>query len=116
MRRVHIPFTTATDGSATEYGGTSSGLLYAVQLEDGDLVDGVDITLTVDNEQGSVPLLAQLNFNTDQMQYPRVLETLNTDGTVLTTHCMPVVFGRIKLVVAQGGAVKTGSVTLYIQE
>ena len=116
MKRDHISLTTATDGSATGYGGTYFGTLYAVQLEDGDFADGVDLTLTAENEQGSIALLAQLNFNTDQMQYPRVLETLNTSGANLATHCEPVIYGRIKAVIAQGGAVKTGSVTLYIKE
>jgi len=116
MKRVTIPIATITDGSCTAYGDSCVGALYAVQLEDGDLADGVDITLTAENGQGSIPLLAQLNFNTDQMQYPRVLQTLNTDGTALATHCEPVVFGRLKLVVAQGGAVKTGSVTCFIRE
>lgn len=116
MKRIKIPVTTATDGSATAYGPAVNGTVYAIQLEDGDLADGVDVTVTAENAEGSIPLLAQLNFNTDQMQYPRVLQTLNTDGTALATHCEPVAFGRLKVVIASGGAVKSGSVSIYLRE
>jgi len=118
MKRIVIPVTTATDGSATAYAEAIAGAqtLYAVQLVDGDLADGVDVTLTCENEDLSMPLLVAADWNSDKMVYPRVLENLNTDGTALTSHCMPVVFGRPKVVIAQGGAVKTGKVILYVLE
>ena len=118
MKRIVIPVTTATDGSATAYAEAIAGAqtLYAVQLVDGDLADGVDVTLTCENEDGSIPLLVAADWNSDKMVYPRVLENLNTDGTDLSSHCMPVVFGRPKVVIAQGGAVKTGKVILYVLE
>ena len=111
---VEITFTTATDGTVTAYGRAVAGLVYAVQLVDGDLADGVDITLTVENEDLSMPVLVKADFNTDQMVYPRTLEHLDTSGANLTTHTMPLVYGRPKVVIAQGGAVKSGSVKLYI--
>jgi hypothetical protein len=115
IRRV-INIETATDGSATAYGGAAVGVLYAVQKVDGDLADGVDLTLTCEEENLSIPLLVEADFNSDGMAYPRVLEALNTDGTALSTHCMPVVFGRPKAVIANGGSVKTGAIVLYIVE
>lgn len=90
------------------------GMLYAVQLIDGDLADGVDLTLTCEQGDLSIPLLTIADFNTDQMQYPRVLETLNTAGSALTTHTRPIVNGYLKAVLAQGGDVKTGAVIVYI--
>ena len=116
MKRIKIPFTTATDGSATAYGDTAVGTLYAVQRVDGDLADGVDLTLTCETDDLSIPLLTHADFNTDGMAYPRALESLNTDGTALTNHTMPVVYGRPKAVIAQGGSVKTGAVVLYVIE
>lgn len=116
MKRIKIPFTTATDGSATAYGPAVVGTVYAVQTVDGDLADGVDITLTAENEDLSMPILVKADFNTDGLYYPRVLQNLNTDGTALTTHCEPLVYGRLKVVIAQGEAVKSGAVVVYIRE
>lgn len=116
MRKEVITLTTDTAGAATGFGKACQGTLYAVQLVDGDLADGVDITLTCENEHLSIPVLVKADFNTDQIVYPRVLQALNTDGTALTTHCEPLLFGRPKVVLAQGGSVKTGYVILYVRE
>ncbi len=116
MKRVRVEITTVTDGSCTAYGESVVGLLYAVQTVDGDLDNGVDLTLTSEHADLSIPLLVKANFDADGMYYPRVLENLNTDGSALATHCMPLVYGRPKVVIAQGGAVKSGAVILYIQE
>jgi len=113
-RRINI--TTATDGSCTAYGEAAVGLVYAVQLVDGTLADGVDVTVTCEEESLSIPILVKADFNTDQIVYPRVLQALNTDGTALTTHTQPLCYGRPKVVIAQGGAVATGAVILYIIE
>jgi hypothetical protein len=113
---IKLSFTTDTGGAATTLFEDNDifGLLYAVQLIDGDLADGVDVTLTAEQGDLSIPLLAKVDFNTDQMVYPRVLEALNTDGTALTTHCMPIVIGQPKVVIAQGGESKSGAVVLYL--
>jgi hypothetical protein len=116
MKRIRIPITTATDGSATAYGDAAVGVLYAVQLVDGTLADGVDLTLTCETDDLSMPLLSYANFNADGMAYPRVLESLNTDGTALSTHCMPAVYGRPKAVIASGGSVASGAVVLFVIE
>ena len=116
MKVIRIPVTTATDGSATAYGETAVGAVYAVQLVDGDLADGVDVTITSELDGLSSSILTKADFNTDQIVYPRVLQALNTDGTALTTHCEPLTCGRIKVVLAQGGAVKTGAVNVYVRE
>ena len=92
------------------------GLLYAVQLIDGTLADGVDITITCDNADLSIPILTQANFNSDGMAYPRVLEALNTDGTALATHCLPILAGVPKMVIASGGAGGIGGCILYVLE
>jgi hypothetical protein len=111
-----IDLTTDGSGAATQYSDSVSGggFLYAVQLIDGNFDDGVDITLTAEHADLSIPLLVAADWNTDKMVYPRVLQNLSTDGTNLTTHTMPLVVGRIKAVVAQGGATKTGALVCYI--
>jgi hypothetical protein len=116
LRMIEIgPLTTDASGAATvTLDATVIGLLYAVQLVDGDFADGVDITLTSEQGDLSIPLLVKADWNTDQMVYPRVLEALNTDGTALATHCMPLLCGKPKAVIAQGGDTKTGRVILYV--
>lgn len=116
MKAVKIDLTTDTAGAATGYGESAVGAVYAVQLVDGDLADGVDVTLTAENENLSMPILVKADFNTDQLTYPRVLQALNTDGTALSTHCEPLAYGRLKVVIAQGGSVKSGSVIVYVRE
>lgn len=112
-----ISLTTNAGGAATtQTNAKYFGKLYAVQLVDGDFDDGVDLVLTCETPDLSIPLLTIANFNTDQMQYPRVLQNLNTDGTALTTHTPPVIAGTIKAVIAAGGNVKSGAVICFIDE
>jgi hypothetical protein len=117
MQRIPISVTTATDGTGTGYGSAvaGAGKVYAVQLVDGDFADGVDVTITFEEQNYSYPVLVKADFNSDQIVYPRVLEALNTDGTALATHCKPVAFGRPKVVIAQGGSVKSGSFVIYVE-
>ncbi len=116
MEIARLDLTTNAGGAATATDDKIvNGLLHAVQLVDGTFDDGVDLVLTCETPDLSIPLLTIANFNTDQMLYPRVLENLNTDGTALSTHAEPVVAGKIKAVIAQGGNAKTGSVICFIK-
>jgi len=115
IKRV-VNITTATDGSCTAYGEAAVGYVYAVQLVDGDLADGVDVTVTSEEQNLSIPILVKADFNSDQMVYPRVAQALNTDGTALSTHTFPLCYGRPKVVIASGGSVKSGNVVLYMIE
>lgn len=115
MEIIRLDLTTNAGGAATTLDTRIvKGRLYAVLLDAGTFDAGVDLTLTCEMPEYSIPLLTILNFNSDQMQYPRVLETLNTSGAALTTHTEPVVAGQIKAIIAQGGNVKSGSVVCYI--
>jgi uncharacterized membrane protein (DUF2068 family) len=118
MKRILLSVTTdaSGDGSTKQSLGAVMGLLYAVQLVDGSFDDGVDVTLTAEQGDLAIPLLVKADFNSDQMVYPRVLEALNTDGTALSTHTMPLVAGSLKALVAAGGNVKTGSFIFYVIE
>lgn len=115
MEIIRIDLTTDAAGAATVTDDrVINGRLHAVQLVDGTFDDGVDLTLTCETPDLSIPLLTIANWNTDQVLYPRVLQNLNTDGSALATHTEPIVAGKIKAVIAQGGNVKTGSVICYV--
>lgn len=118
MKRIVIPITTDGSGDATVRASDSAvGLLFAVQLVDGTFADGVDLTLTCEKEDISIPLLTIANFNSDQMVYPRVLKNLNTDGSTISgQYEFPLVYGTPKAVIAQGGNAASGKVVLYIME
>jgi hypothetical protein len=85
----------------------------AVQLVDGTFDDGVDVTLTFEQDQISIPVLTKANFNTDQVVYPRVLTAQAEDGVALTERIPPLAIGYPKVVIAQGGNAKTGSFIFY---
>lgn len=116
MRTIRLDVTVDASGDGNTTGNAVMGTLYAVQLVDGTFDDGVDVTITAEQGDLSIPLLVKADFNSDQMVYPRVLQNLNTDGTALTTHCEPIVVGRPKAVVAAGGNAKSGSFILYIRD
>lgn len=118
MRMIKMPVTCDTAGAGTTLFEENDivGLVYAVQLIDGTFADGVDVTVTVEQGDLSIPILAKVDFNTDQMVYPRAAQALNTDGTALTSHCMPIAIGQPKVVIAQGGDGGAGAVILYVLE
>lgn len=119
MKIVKLPFTTDGSGNASVTHDITDpvfGLVYAVQLIDGTCDDGVDVTITIEEGELSIPVLTKADFNTDQMVYPRAVQSLNTDGTALTSHTAPIAVGQPKVVIAQGGASKTGAVVIYIMD
>lgn len=119
MKTIKLSITTDSSGAGTAQQDVTDpvfGIVYGVQLIDGDFADGVDVTVTFEQGDLSIPVLVKADWNTDQMVYPRVLEALNTDGSALTSTCMPLAVGRAKAVIAQGGDVKSGAVVLYVIE
>lgn len=118
MIKRTISLTTSSGGAATAYADPvpGNGFLYAIQLVDGNFDDGVDIAITAEEENLSIPLYTKADFNTDQMVYPRTPTAAVADGSALTNYAEPLVIGRIKAVIAQGGDTKTGSIVLYIRE
>ena len=121
MNEYILNITTAADGSATVTSETGIfGKLYAVEFVDGDLVDGVDTTLTYVSPSGvTKTLLTMTDWNSDQTIYPREQVHGNTgtgltyDGTRIVAD-PPIVAGIVTATVAQGGNAKSGQVILYV--
>lgn len=117
MKIVKLPFTSDSSGGDTVTHDITDpiiGRVYAVQVEKGTCDSTLDVTVTIEQGDMSIPILTKADADADAMYYPRVLENLNTDGTALTTHTEPIAIGQPKLVVAQAGDIKTGAVVLYI--
>ncbi|HMM99866.1 MAG TPA: hypothetical protein PKC99_12710 [Anaerolineales bacterium] len=117
MIKRSLTIKTDASGDATAYADVVPGgaTLYAVQLIDGNLADGVDVTITAEESNMSFALLTKADFNDDQVLYPRVAASKVVDGSALTEFVEPLAVGRIKVVIAQGGDKKTGGVALYFR-
>lgn len=122
MRDQRLAFTTAADGSATVNGETGlNGKLYAVEYDYGNADTGADFTLTCEGYT-SKPLLTITNAGVaDAWWYPRDLVHAVSDGVALTgtsggDRACPILAGVPKLVVAQGGNVKTGALVLHYED
>lgn len=113
MRRYEVPVTTAADGSATAYSPTIRGFLESIQYVKTDFADGVDFTIT--SETGGESLWTDTNVNAAEIVRPRAPThdqvgaalLFASGGTAVADKIA--VNGRIKIVIAQGGNVKTGT-------
>ena len=119
---VRLITTTIADGSATVLSESAYvGRLFAVAWVDGDLVDGIDAVLSVTQTDGGVDytLLTLTNADNDSMYYPRVIVHSEAGAALTGTsggdRAMPIVNGRLKLVITDGGASKTGGAIVYLE-
>jgi len=104
--------TTAADGSATVYiGSTIRGLLIALKYSPGTLATGADLTIT--GETSGIPILTVTNAGTsDVFYYPRALANAVADAVAesASSEFIPIIGERIQVVVAQGGNATTGTI------
>ena len=113
IEAVSTAIDTDSSGDATVYLGTRlRGRIHAIKYEPGTIATGGDLTIT--GETTGVPILVKANAGT--WFYPRELVSLHTSGADATDAFTDIyaVLERIKVVVAQGGATKSGTITAYI--
>ena len=117
MRRVVVSVTTASDGTATAYSPPVSGSLHSVAyVKDGTTpyTNGVDFTIT--NETTAEGIWTEADVNASTVRYPRAATHTNAGvaalyaaGGTAVNGLMALARSRIKIVLAQGGATKTGA-------
>jgi hypothetical protein len=119
---MRIPFTTAADGTVTANGERAIlGKLFAIQADIDATVNGaIDLTISTQGAAGSKTLLTLANLAGDGLFYPRDV-VHDASGTALTgtsggDRTMPLLEGKPRVVVAQGGNALAGVVTLYFEE
>lgn len=118
VERHPVSLATDSSGNATGYTPHVSGRVLAVIYGKVDFANGVDITVTA--EATAQPILALTDQNASGTFYPRQQvhgatgTGLTTDGTRLLVEPVVVANDRVKVVVAQGGDTKTGTVTLVV--
>ena len=117
MRRVVVSVTTDGSGDATAYSPPISGVIHSVSYVKpgaGSYSDGVDFAIT--NETTGEGIWTEANVNATATRFPRGA-THSVAGVALlyaaagaaVADKIAIARARIKIVVAQGGATKTGS-------
>jgi hypothetical protein len=115
MKREILAITTDVSGNATVNGTRNIlGLLYAILYLPGTIATGATIVVT---SQGAIarPLLTKANAGTsDTVFFPRDLVHAVADGAALTgtaggDRALPLIFGKLRVVVSSGGSGGIGS-------
>ncbi|RYE84285.1 MAG: hypothetical protein EOP19_11935 [Hyphomicrobiales bacterium] len=114
MRRQKVTVTTAADGSATAYSPRLSGKVHSIHYVKGDFTDGVDFAIT--SEATGEGLWTESNVNASTVRYPRAATHSNAGVAALfaaggtgVLDKPGIANDRVKIVIAQGGAAKTGT-------
>lgn len=109
---------TESDGSGTFYSEHVTGFIEALKFTLGTLTSGADLTIT--DESSGLPIVTWTNPANGAVVYPRAAlhdtagaAALHAAGGTALLGKIPV-SGRIKVVVADGGNAKTGSLKVVI--
>jgi hypothetical protein len=124
IKEYRVNVTVNADGDGTGYSETAVfGMLYKVRWISGDLADNNTSVLSATYTPLADETLLTLGAgegDTDLVYYPRAL-VCDAAGTALTgtaggDRVCPLVWGKLKLVIAAGGVSKTGGCIAYILE
>lgn len=112
LHAVSTTIVTDSGGDATVYLGTNiRGKLHAIIYTPGTIATGGDLVITT--ETRGIPILTVTNAGTSKLfHYPRAPGSTVAAAAAITdsAELIPILDERIKVVVAQGGATKTGSI------
>lgn len=113
MRRVTVPLTTDASGNCTAYSPAVSGRVMSVIYTKGTL-DGTTTDITVSTAATLQTILTLTNVTASAAYHPRTVVNGNTGTALAGVEPINAADEEIKIVVAQGGNVGAGSVTLII--
>ena len=119
VERHAVTVTTAADGSATAYTPNVTGFVSQIRYAKTDFTDGVDFTITA--EATGETIWTELNVNASKTVAPRQA-THDTAGLASLYAAAgepveaPIALAndRVKIVIAAGGATKTGTFHIII--
>lgn len=117
MDKIELFGTTDASGDLTVTSDIHvTGGLYAVRWIDGDLADGVDAVLSVVDGDGNAlrTLLTLTDANDDAWHEVLELASDNVGADLTGQYQIPMVDGRLKLVVSSGGNAKSGGLIAYV--
>lgn len=119
MKRYKVTVTTAADGSATAYSPRLNGKIHQIEYVKTDYAAGVDFTIT--SEATGVGLWTQADVNASAVVAPR--QSTHSQAGVASLYAaggtavqVPIAMAndRVKIVLAQGGATKTGTFHILV--
>lgn len=121
---LHHRFTIDVDASGDFTETTSrsyNGYIVKVDYSDGDLADGIDLTITAGGGLGTTAILTDAAANDDKIYYPVVQSHDLDDGSEIAESTISVwqrihVSGTITCLVANGGVSKSGSAVVWVEE
>ena len=121
VRKFSIPLTTNGSGAATGYTPYLSGYISSIQYVKTDFADGVDFTITADVTGESI--LALTDQNTAFILRPRAathstagVAAVYASGGTAVNDLIALGRDRVKVVIAQGGDTKTGTVVVTVDD
>lgn len=121
IRRFVVTVTTASDGSATAYTPYLSGYINAIEYIKADYTDGVDFTITA--EATGETIWTEANVNAAKVCLPRAathstagVAALYASGGTAVLERIALGRDRVKIVLAQGGATKTGAFHVIVDD
>lgn len=123
MRRFKITVTTAADGSATAYSPRLSGKLHAVHyVPHGSTPYDNTVDMTITSEATGQSLISRANVAAAFVAYPRVATSdaagaasLYAAGGTAVQDKIALGNDRIKIVLAQGGNAKVGTLHFLVE-
>jgi hypothetical protein len=121
IRKFAIPLTTNAGGAATAYSPYLSGFIDSIQYVKTDFADGVDFTITA--EATGEAILSLTDQNSATKLRPRAathttagVASLYASGGTAVTDRIALARDRVKVVIAQGGNVKTGTIIVAVDD
>lgn len=121
MRRFIVPVTTDSGGAATVYSPYLSGYIHEIHYLKTDFADGVDFTITA--EATGETIWTQSDVNAAVVKAPRQathstagVAALYASGGVAVNDRVALGRDRVKIVIAQGGNVKTGAFHILVAD
>lgn len=111
-RKVSATFTTDGSGNATVYTDAVNGRILSVIYTYGDAATGADITISTETTAQTVLTVTNAGTASTQWQ-PRLDQHDNVAAAQGYTEAWAV-DERVKVVVAQGGDTKTGTITVIV--
>lgn len=121
IRRFTVAITTDSSGDATAYTPYLSGYIQDIEYKKTDYADGVDFTIT--GEATGRTLWTESNVNAAVIKAVRQptyttagVAALYASGGVAVNDRIALSRDRIKFVLAQGGATKTGTFIVTVDD
>jgi hypothetical protein len=118
MKREIFNVTTAADGTATVTAPTTKqGLIYTIEYVKNNFADGIDFVLNAVQSDQVDLIYTGTNVNASVMLAPRIDAVGNTGTAVNSYNVMIPFFGKLQIVVAQGGNATTGKfIVTYLED